>query len=137
MPVEGADLDAAAGGSFYLIHQVTANKVLKTGRTCPIIKANESNRQQNRCRGHSQRKMAQEEAAQAARSGSFRLCNRLRRVGHRSLGGNRRRGFKLAHAPPFPAPPWASRASSDGSSTSTSPCLRRFLSQSSKDRNSV
>src|ERR1035441_7658726 len=97
MPVEGADLDAPAGGSLQLGHYLAADKVLKTGRTGPIIKACESNRQQYRCPSHRQGKMAQEEAAQTARAGSFWLRNLLGRVRLSGLGGKRRDGFRLDH----------------------------------------
>lgn len=64
------------------------------------------------------------------------LLDRLRfaashRAGFNRLGGRRGGRIRLAHSPPLPVL-GASEVSSDGSMTSTSPCLRRFFSQSSK-----
>jgi hypothetical protein len=145
IPVERGDFNAPAGRRLQLLHDLLADEVLKPGRTGQKIEAHEADGQKRRHTGHCEGKMAQEKAAQTAgarfadrRSGAWlrnRLKpggfgrSRLRSVRLGSSGGAGRRGFGLAHAPPWPALEPASGVLYAGSSTSTLPCLRRFVSQ--------
>ena len=134
-PMKGCDLDPAAGEVFDVRDQALANHVLECGRAGDEIEPKRQERQQNHRASHCQRQMSQKEAPQTA---AHPAPGRLGRDGWFAADGRR---FAFAHRPPFPRRLEATGVSGagaradagdgvrSGSSTSTSPCWRRLLSQ--------